>query len=214
MQKKIVAAICAAALALAMPAAAFAGSATTGETGVVAGPNGSQRTYTLEKSVDGENADVTAFSMTVNPDYARGAVIKTTDAVASNYTAYTNDLLTQSFQINAKDGLEGANWTGACDVDMTVKFDAKKWNNFPTTVDTSNLWTRVYIQHDLANGVESRGPVNDTEISWHMDACSVVTAVLSNGPLSYGQPVGANNVKDLADSANNGKSPKTGEIAA
>lgn len=208
MQKKIVAAICAAALALAMPVAAIA--AETGNATV----EGSMSTYQLEKAVDGDNADMTAFTMTVNSSYAKGAVVEKTSATASNYQAYTNDLMTQSFSIDAKN-LKGENWNGtAKSVTYTIVFKQKKIDALPTTVDPNNLYTRAYVDHQPGTEFFTQDQPSK-QITVNTKRCSVVTAVLANGPLSYGEPVGTNNTKDLDDAAKNGNvSPKTGEIAA
>ncbi len=206
MKKKIVAAICAAALALAMPAAAFAVQTLPGK--VV---SDSMSSWSLEKPVEGDNADMTAFSMVANSKWVAGAVITKTDAKAGNYQAYTNDLLVQSFKIDAKDLVE--EWDGECDsVNYTIKFSDKKIAQFPTTVDKNNLYARAYIDHEP--GYETVAPTQSTKVVVNTDRCSTVTAVLANGPLSYGQPVGANNVDDLNKAAADGsKSPKTGELA-
>lgn len=212
MQKKIVAAICAAALALAMPIAAFATTINGTEATKV---SDSMSQWSLKKAVEGDNADLTKFDLVANSKWAIGVDIDKTASTASNYQAYTNDVMTQSFAINAYSDYKGATWDGDCQsVTYTIEFKAKKIAQLPTTVAKDNLYTRAYIDHD-GKGVEWVAPMKGTSVTYKGERCSVVTAVLANGPLSYGQPVGTNNTKDLDDAAKNGNvSPKTGEIAA
>ncbi len=208
MQKKIVAAICAAALALAMPAAAFAKSLDL----ATSGPANSVATLTADE-VDGDNAKMLDIEIEGKAGYVTGADIEATSATASNYVAYTNDVMKQSWTIDAgtyKNNEWKGNITG---VDFTVAFKQKKIDQLPTTIAQDNLYTRVYVQHG-DGGTQYFEAQKGTSYPVHMTRLSTVTAVLGNGPLSYGQPVGANNVDDLNKAAADGsKSPKTGELA-
>lgn len=219
MQKKIVAAICAAALALAMPVAAFAAN-NAGFDGV---KNGSIITITGDKDVDGDNAKLSNLVMTANSSWVWAADVAATSATASNYVAYTNDVMKQSFTVDPiyrtstdyagnlgdKDQMKA----GKVSLSFDVTFDAKKCAQLPTTIDQDNLYARGYIQHG-DGGVETVAPALGTTVHFDTNRCSTFTAVLGNGPLSYGQPVGQNTTDDLTNAAKNGNtSPKTGELA-
>lgn len=221
MQKKIVAAICAAALALAMPAAAFATSLSQDSSATV---NGSDVTYTVSK-ISGDKADLKNLYVFGNKD-----MVKTLDVNATSENAVfiggSNVIAAQSFAIDAKnkngvkvgliqkDGKEGL-------ISGTIEFN---WDDLvstlPATIDLDNLYTSVYAKHSGDNNVEQLAlNTKGYSAKFEMDRCSIVTGVLSNGKVIYNPAVGvtadgATTAADLEKAAADGsKSPKTGDIA-
>ncbi len=221
MQKKIVAAICAALLAMAMPVAAFATSLTQDSAAEV---NGSDVTYTVSK-LAGAKADLKNLTVFANKD-----MVKTLDVNPTSENAVfiggSNVIAAQSFAIDAKnkDGvkvglIQKAGKTG--EIAGTIEFN---WDNLvstlPATIDVDNLYTSIYAKHSGDNNVEPLvSNAKGYSAGFSMDRCSIVTAILSNGKVIYNPAVGvtadgATNAADLEKAAADGtKSPKTGDIA-
>ena len=225
MKKKIVAAICAAALALAMPVAAFAGTYTQ-DSSVVTNKNTSIVTYNVSK-VSGTKADLKNLVVIGNKDLVKELVVDPTSENAV-FIGGSNIIAAQSFVIdaisanNVKVGL--INKDGQLRDDAIAGTIEFHWDDLvstlPATIDHNNLYTSVYAKHSGDNNVEVlEANAKGYKAGFKMDRCSIVTAGLSNGKVIYDPAMGVtaadgNTTGDLEKAAADGtKSPKTGDVA-
>lgn len=235
MQKKIVAAICAAALALAMPAAAFAGvsSLTSNDKNITT--QGSQVTISGIGDIEGDYATLSDFTASGSDE-----IVKYVNIAATNSSAVavdgSNVVAAQSFTMDflnkdgkAVTGLIGTDYNSFAG---TIDFKEKVFTNLGTGVSFDNLYEQIYFTP--SNGVNAGnfmlvgGPqkvnVNGdataasavSSFSSTQAASGTITAVITNGRqvVNPGLVSGTDRIDDVNKAAaDSSKSPKTGEVA-
>ena len=218
MQKKIVAGICAAALALAMPAAAFADFMSV---------NASAGTASLDK-VESGKVTLTDINVTNASDVYEISIKGNGEVAAPASNAIPGS--GASFTITAKTKKENATKGLGVGSIMTAKaeFKSEIVNNLPDTVALDNLYIAGTYKSDLQGAtvpmtaVKLAAGLNNAPGSAQISATAggkielenlgagTLTIWMQNGAVTRD---GASDAANVADEAKDGsKSPKTGEL--
>lgn len=238
MQKKIVAAICAAALALAMPVAAFATPDWAQSSTTDATVSGSMVTIDLVDDVEGDLATMSDFVAKGSADIVKYVKVNATNSSAVAVDG-SNVIAAQSFAVNFTDkdqkavvGLIGTKYQT---FSGKIDFKQKAFTNLGTGVAFDNLYEQIYFtpsngvnagnfmliggpQKVDVNGTASDVTVSSAVSSFATDsaASGTITAVITNGRqvVNPGLVSGTDRIDDVNKAAaDSSKSPKTGEVA-